>query len=249
MLYQKIMSGMLKYKKMAKPAKIIQPRLTSSWEQLIESARLSLANYEVIGWFFLLPGLLVSLGKSYWGNLQDSSKRLKFIHGPHETLGLVLMSVGFAIMIVNYVPSLLFRLEVAEQTKTRSILSYYRLGIKTYLRVWIVEIVSYLMYLIGFLLFIVPGLFILPRVGLSPYAAMDDQQSTIGSIFKRTNKISKPFSNSILATYMVMLLVGTLPGIIYGINEVAAIVFILIGYLTMFMPALRYREVKSASRK
>ena len=235
---------------MAKPTKILtSPRLTSSWEQLIESARLALSNYEVIGWFFLLPGLLVSLGISYWGNFKDTSNHLIFVHGPHETLGLILVCIGLAVMLINYVPSLLFRLEAIEQTKTRTILSYYRLDIKTYLRVWVVEIISYMMYLIGFLLFIVPGLLILPRVALSPYAALDKRQTSIRSIFQQTNHFSKPFSSNILSTYLVMLLVGTLPGIIYGADEVAAIIFILIGYLTMFMPVLRYREIKDVSLK
>ena len=219
--------------------------MASSWELLHQSARIAWRNYDAIGWFFLIPGLLVYLGKNYWGTLEDTGKALKFTPGSHETLGLILLCAGYLITLINFVPSLTFRLDAIDRTKAAPILSYYRHSPTTYLKVWLAAIASTAMYSLGLVCLIIPGLLILPRVIFSPYVALDNPDAGLGGILHKTNLTSKPFPVTILATYGVIFLIGNVPMLLLGYNYLSVIFFMLISYLTMFMPALRYSEIKS----
>jgi hypothetical protein len=96
--------------------------------------------------------------------------------------------------------------------------------------------------LVGLFLLIIPGLIMIRRYYLAPYALLD-KRGSIKEAMEYSAKISKPYSGYVWGVIGVGFLVALL-NVIPFIGSIAAFVM---GLLYSVAPALRYRELKKLS--
>jgi hypothetical protein len=92
---------------------------------------------------------------------------------------------------------------------------------------------------IGLILLIIPGLIMIRRYYLAPYA-MIDRNCGIKEAMERSAAMSKPYSGSIWGIIGVMILIS-LVGIVPLIGWLASLI---LGMLYVVAPALRYQQLK-----
>lgn len=100
-------------------------------------------------------------------------------------------------------------------------------------------IVMSLIFFVGLLLFIIPGLFMIRRYMLAPYV-MIEKNAGIGESLARSAELSKRNTGSVWGLMGVMLLIG-LVNIIPYFGGLAAFI---LGCLYSVAPALRYQQLK-----
>lgn len=115
-----------------------------------------------------------------------------------------------------------------------------RAGLKKFWRFYGLSVLTGLIVFGGFLLFIVPGFFMLRRYILAPLY-LYDHDLKIMEAMKRSAEDSKQFSGAIWGMIGVQLLIG-----IVGVFPILALVSAILSVAYYCAPALRYTQIQAA---
>jgi hypothetical protein len=215
-----------------------------SWDLVGPSWRLLLKYYEPVIFLFILPSLLLVLGSLLLGDTQHLRHLSDISQRQHVGIGLMGLSVLWS--IVNIGPALYFRLQAAAG-KPVSLSACYRLGLRFSRRLIGLYLLIGLVLVIGFVLFIIPGL-ILGVIFINRYYLVEyylvDRNLSIREALRASHKETADYHGSIWGIIGVQASFGLMAGIIGGISRIGAVPAIFIQLVTLFVPVLRYRELK-----
>jgi hypothetical protein len=224
-------------------------RMTSTWDHVVISIKLALKNYEQIAILFLLPSLFLILGAHYFGDpfIRKNKLVLNFSLSNQQEIGMILMAVWLLISIVNYAPAIYLRLKAVETNTSPSLTECYREGTKLFKRVWLSQIISWVIILAGVILLIVPGIIFFRRYILSPYYAAKYPQLKLAQVFRRSADQSRPFAGYIYATFGIMILIDLVLSDLLGAFTLSQVAYYILSYGILFLPSLRFVEILKAS--
>lgn len=230
-----------------KAAKHSKP-LVPSWDLVGPSWQLLLKYYEPVLFLFLLPSLVLVLGSLLVGDTRQLH-HLRDVSQRQET-GFAIMAVGLLLSLINYGPTLYFRLQAAAGKPVR-VGQCYRHGLKFFWRLVGLNLIIGLVIGVGLLLFIVPGLIFIylyvKRYYLVAYYLVD-RKLLISEALRTSHTESEAYSGNIWGLIGVQICFSLLAGIISSITRLGTVVAIFIQLVPLFMPVLRYREIKAAQR-
>lgn len=156
-----------------------------------------------------------------------------------STAAIVLFLIGIVVSIIIWPATIYLELHSA-QGKKLDVLTAIKSSLRYFWRLLGLSIVVGLITVVGFLLLIVPGVFMIRRYFLSAYYLVDKNLS-IGEAMKMSAEQSKPFSKAIWAVIGVMVLLS-LTGIVPIVGWIFSAVLTV---LYSCAPAFRYLEVKA----
>lgn len=212
------------------------------------SVRLARDNYEQIAILYFIPSLLPLLAYYYLGTTSYSTLSKLSFHG-HQWVGVFLLILWLLISIINLGPTIYFRLHASKDKNAPSVGECYKEGLILLPRVWATTILAYVSIAIGLVLLVVPGILFFRKYILTPYYAADNPNLPIREVFKLSSFQSKSFSYTIYTTYVSLIIIYLVLELIAGGNVFTEILSIVIGYLFIFIPALRYNEIRSFFKK
>jgi hypothetical protein len=145
--------------------------------------------------------------------------------------------------VVNVGPLTYFQLRVTDG-KTDNLSDYYRVGLRYDLRLIMYYIVFGIMAVIGLILFIVPGLYVIRRYFLGNYYLVDKNVSTREAL-AQSAKQSKPYSDAIWGIIGVQVVMIFITAFVENSFSYLGIVLgELIACSYIFLSVLRYREIE-----
>lgn len=218
-----------------------------SWELFNKSIALVRDHYLGVMYLVLLPSLVNALGSLLLGvlNLEDGMPALT----QTQLVGVVLMVVSFAWQLVNVGPLAYFALQAASGKKSATLITYYREGLRYTPKLVLYYIIFGLLLLGGFLLFVVPALFVLRRYVLGPYYLVDAKLGTIQAL-KAAGKRSKAASGGIWGVIGVSFTIILAASFLQAIfSSVGLLLGELLLCTTTFLIALRYRTIEPSTPK
>lgn len=218
--------------------------LTPSFSLLPKSYRLALKTYEQIAILFFIPSLLGTLGDIYASSL----KYTQFVHFQltnAQLIGLILLIVWVVLSLINFSPSVYFRVESSKDREPPTLKECYSIGFKKAAKILLSEIAAILIIAIGTIAFIIPGVLAFRRYIFSAYYAADNPQLSIRDILDKSAQETKPYSASVYATFGVVILYSFMLEYILGGFAIGSIIIIILNYLILFLPVLRYQEIVS----
>ncbi len=228
-------------------AKKPQPKqLAPSWDLVGPSWRLLRENFELVIFLFILPSLLLVLG----GLLLGETKDLHHLSDvtSRQRVGLALMGLSLVWSIINFAPSLYFRLKVTAG-KSVGLSTCYRKGLRYFWRLFGLNIFLFVMLFLGFLLFIVPGIILLilfiNRYYLAWYYLVD-RDLGIRAALARSRQETAAYAGNIWGLIGVQLSFSLVASVISAVSRLGSVVAIFIQLVCLFLPALRYQEIKTA---
>jgi hypothetical protein len=226
-----------------------QPQqLAPSWDLVAPSWRLLVKYYEPVIFLFILPSLLLVLGSLLLGDTRQLHHVHDINHRQHIGIGLMGLSVVWS--IINYGPSLFFRLQAAGG-KQINLLNCYRKGLKFFWRLVGLNLLIGAVILVGLLLFIIPGLFFIylfvKRYYLSAYYLVD-RNLGIWEALHASHEETADYTPAIWGLIGVQISFSLLAGIVSSVTRVGSVAAIFIQLVCLFLPVLRYREIKAVQR-
>lgn len=217
--------------------------LSSSWSLLARSYKLSIKYYEQIAILLFIPALFNILGSVLVGKINLHNLSLD----PRQITGFVLIFIWLIATIVNFPAINLFKVRVVRENKDLSLKDLYRGSWSIFIKVWLTTLTSYILILIGLVLFIVPGILIFRRFYLSPFYAVENKDLSIKQILAKSAKQSQDYAYYVYGTAGVVLLVNLLLVLIFGNVAIGGIFLAILGYSVLFLPVLRYVEIAAAN--
>ncbi len=220
---------------------------TPSWSMVSPSLRLALKNYETIGLLFLIPTLLEILGSSYLNNYIKLTANHHLVIAKltnHAFIGLILVALWLAMSIVNYAPSIYFRITAVKvKDEAIKVADCYKQGFKVFWRVLFSELFFLVLSTIGLILLIVPGVLIFRRLVMMPYYAAIYPKLSFTELIKLSSSQSKGFMMHIYGTFFVIITVNLLAVYAFGGFLIGNIFITIVTYSVLFMPAMRFSEM------
>ena len=220
--------------------------LDSSWQLVPISIKIALQNYEQILFLFFIPGLISILAFNFIGTGLASSK-INFT--PHQMIGIYILILSLVISFINFPASMYFRVRTVKYQKSLTIATCYRKGFKIFVKVWLVEIMTYVLITVGLIALIVPGVMLFRRFWLSPYYAVDNPNLSIREILVKSAKESKSHAYNIYATGGLLIIVSLFLSLVLGGSTIGMVLVYLLGYGFMFLPVLRYTAMTAKNVK
>jgi len=220
--------------------------IVGSWQLVPISIRIAFHNYEQILFLFFIPALISVLSFNYLGSSFDTAK-ISFT--PHQMIGVYILSISLVISFINFPASIYFRVQTVKYNKNLTIATCYRKGYKLFVKVWLVEIVTYFLIIVGMIALIVPGVIFFRRYWLSPYYAVDNSNLSIKEILKKSASESKDQAYNIYATGGLVILISLFLSLIFGSSTIGMVFVYLLGYGILFLPVLRYSAMTPKKAK
>lgn len=152
------------------------------------------------------------------------------------------LGVAMAVSLLLY-PPLVYTYVRSAKGKTVSALEAVR---KSYRHFWPLLGLTFLtgvIIVLGFLLFIVPGVIMLRRYLLSPYYLLD-HNLTIKEAMRRSAEDSKTYSGAVYSVIGVIILIG----LIGFISQFGLVASAILQILYTTAPAIRYIEISKATK-
>lgn len=225
-----------------------QTKLSPSWDLVGPSWRLLVQHFEPIIFLFVLPSLVLVLGGLLLGDttkihhLADISQR--------QRTGIGLLAVGLVWSLLNSAPSFYFRVKVTAG-KAPGLSECYRRGLPYFWRLAGVNIFLGLLLFIGILLFVVPGVVLLilflQRYYLVNYYLIDRDLS-IKQALQQSRQETAPVAGAIWGTVGVQITFSLIAASFSVVNRVGAVPAIFVQLICLFVPVLRYQEIKRTFR-
>lgn len=151
--------------------------------------------------------------------------------------------VAAMLFLLFAAPAVLFVQLQSVQGKQVSLGDALKVGLKFFWRFYGLSLLVGLIVLGGFILLIVPGIFMFKRYYLAPYYLYDQNLSILESM-RKSAADSKTFSGAIWGLLGVMVLIQS-PGII----PIFGLVSFVLTIMYYCAPALRYLQIKAAHKK
>jgi len=216
-----------------------------SWDLVGASWQLLRKYYEPVLFLFVLPSLVLLLGSLLVGDTQHI-RHLRDLTSRQRT-GIGVIGLGLLWSIINYGPALYFRLQAAAGKQVR-LGDCYRRGLKFFWRLVGLNLAIGVTIAIGLVLFIIPGLVFIylyiKRYYLVAYYLVDRKLS-IGQALRTSREETEDYAGSIWGLIGVHITFSLLAAAIGRITIAGAAIAVFIQLVPLFMPALRYRELKS----
>ncbi len=224
---------------MAKTPKDTPNGLTPSWQLVPQSISLFRRHFVPLLYVAILPSLITELGLTLIGNFKDPK--------PTAHLGIAIFGIGLAVSILSIGAQLYLEVSAANGMDT-SIPQIYQRGVKYLPRMIGFTALFSVLFLVGVVLFIVPGLIVMRRYYLAPYYLVDRNLS-IKEAMRQSAKDSKPAASYIWGILGVAVFFALIAQMMQSaLGDFGLILSILCGYLYIFAPALRYKELASSAR-
>lgn len=214
-------------------------QLTPSFELAAQSPKLVYDNFTVFTYLLLLPGLLGVLGSSLLTGFITPEGR--FVWEQRQQLGVLITLISLFWTAVNIGPSTHFELDVVRH-KAQGVGHYYRVGLMDSLRLIGLYVTVGVIVLIGFLLFIVPGILAIRSLLLAPYF-MIDKQLTIKQSLRMSHERSKPHGWDIWGVIGVQLFVLLCAAGLAQVPGIGVIISQVLQYSISFLIVLRYKTI------
>jgi uncharacterized membrane protein len=220
----------------------------SSFALFTKSKEMVQRNLKLFIIVYLLPLFLTILDMGSKQRMNEKKQLFEasnpFVNFPTSAivsiigLGVILLIVGLvlAVLYQAFITSLEFE---AAKGKTVKAAHIWDMTKKYALRLLGFGIVYGLMIVLGIALLIVPGLIVIRRYFLTPYAIIDKDMS-IGDAMRYSADISKPHSGYVWGVIGVLILIS-LVGIVPVVGGLLSLV---LGMFYSVAPALRYNELK-----
>jgi len=218
----------------------------SSWQLVPISIKIAFQNYEQILFLFFIPALISVLSFNYLGTNVSTSK-ISFT--PHQMIGVYILIISLIISFINFPASMYFRVQTVKYRKNQTIATCYREGLKIFVKVWLVEIVTYVLITLGLIALIVPGVILFRRYWLSPYYAVDNSDLSIKQILQKSASDSKANAYNIYTTGGIVILISLFLSLVLGSSTIGMIFVYLLGYGVLFLPVLRYTAMTAKKAK
>ncbi len=212
------------------------------------SYRLAIKNYEPIAFLFFIPLLFKILGGFYLGNLVIISSKSHSIHFSAITtrneIGLGLIIIWLSLSIINFAPSIYFRIHAADK-QLPQVMICYREGFKIFWKVLFSELLFMLIVVLGLIAFILPGILLFRRYVFLPYYAAQNPNLSYRELFKLSSSQSTKFMYPIYGTYILVLIISLLASAVFGSSLIGDVAAALVSYSVLFVPVLRYLEINN----
>lgn len=210
-------------------------QLIPSWSLLAPNIKLLQKFAEHVIVLVLLPSLLADLGNA--------------VIAPHnQHIGLGLAGLGTLWALTNIGASYYMQ-TIAVSSKTASLGECYQKGWHYFWRLFSFAILFTVMLVVGLVLLIVPGLIVLRRYFLTFFYIVDEDLS-IKAAMQRSSHATKPVAGSIWGIIGVIFVINFLAlALANGFHQnpgIGLVITSLAGLLYLFLPALRYREIKTS---
>lgn len=215
-----------------------------AFELVIPSFLLFKKAYFEILFLFFIPQLIYLYGSFKLGSIHSYAELLKL--KPSQNTGLEIIIFSLMISTINYIPSLIMRLQYAiGQFNYTSLTNLYLDSFKIFTKVFSVFLITWILIFAGLILFIVPGILMFKRYSYAPYVAILNPNDSFKTIFAQSKQITKPYFIQIFSAYEIIFLLNFILEDSYAknINIVFSIIIILVSYLFLFMPTLRFLEI------
>jgi len=221
-------------------------KLSPSWDLVGPSWRLLVKHFEQVIFFFALPSLVLLLSGLLLGDTSHLHHLTNFTN--RQRLGIGLMGLSLLWSLVNFAPSLYFRVRLTGGEQP-SLAACYRRGLPYFWRLAGLNLLLGVLLVVGFLLFIVPGIVLLvlfiSRYYLANYYLVD-RNLGIKQALLQSHHETAPIAGTIWGTVGVGISFSLLAGLVSAINPIAAVPAVFIQLIGLYIPALRYHEIKQA---
>jgi len=212
------------------------PGAFSLFKPSMAAVKLNLGSFILI---FILPAALgfLSLGFMSPGKVTDN-----VVASATLTTTAILLILSSIVLSLLLYPALTYlQLESAKGNKVGAI-DTVKNSYKYFWRLLGLAVLTVLVIILGFLLLIVPGFFMIRRYLLAPYYLVDGDLGVIEAM-KRSANDSKEFSYAIWGIIGVMILIEVL-GIIPILGAIAGAILQILYYCA---PAIRYFQIKQVA--
>jgi uncharacterized membrane protein len=224
----------------------------SAFDLLGKSYELVKANWQVFGLVSILT-LISALFNTFsiWADKETTtSSNAYFTESLTGFDASVIAGIGifaFVIWIIGvylYLLSVVLQLRTA-QGKKHTFGELANDANKYVLRLIGLSIVCAILIVVGFILFIIPGIFAIGRLAMSAYLLVDRDLGVFEAI-KQSSEFAKGRMMPVYAAVGVVILVGFLSGLVSSIPVVGPIPAALITIAFSVVLALRYQQMKKA---
>jgi len=220
--------------------------LTPSFDLINTSVKLLRDNLWPVFYLMFLPLLVTMVGLvmyehgAYSGGMHSTDFRL---WDSHSAAGSIVLAAGMLLTLLTTPGSMIMQLE-AVRGGTPSTRDCFNRGLRYIVPFIGMSILMEFAIIGGFILFIVPGLFLLRSYYLSKFYLVDQQLGPVASL-KKSRAESKPNAGYIWGVIGVTILFGILGGILQAIPVAGYLLSIIVGLFYGFAPAFRYNEIKN----
>lgn len=153
------------------------------------------------------------------------------------------MGVWAVISIINFAPSIYFRVEAVKARSLPSLRECYYEGLNQMWRVIISQVVAWVIIIVGILAFIVPGVLFFRRYVMTPFYTIDNPRLKLKDLLIKSSSETRPFMYSVYGAYGVVIIVNLAFQLLLGSFIIGDITAALLSYSVLFVPVLRYQEI------
>ncbi|HSH55746.1 MAG TPA: hypothetical protein VK983_02890 [Candidatus Limnocylindrales bacterium] len=223
-------------------------QLTPSWHFAPTSFKLVLEHLTTIAYLSFLPALLLNAALAM---IVDGQK---FATGSRLDQGLGLFALA-ALWSLLAQPGFIYFQAKAVQGTAPSTLNAFKHGLSKFVPLALCALLTGLAVIVGFILFIIPGLIALRAFLLAPFYIVDRDLGPIAAL-KQSAADTKPVSAWVWGTIGVIIAFSFMAASLHDIAVIGPALSLIISSLYVFGPALRYADItnrlsldqKSASR-
>ena len=211
-------------------------------QQFSQSYRLALKSYEQIALMFFLPTLVYILALTFIGSVNVAHLS---ING-HQMIGVYLIVVWALLSLINFPATMYLRVKVVKGKNVPSLIECYKNGYKNTFNVYLSAIFSYFLILIGLVLLIIPGLYMIKRYILAPYYAADNPKMSFKQAMAKSARQSAPYAQYLYMTFIFIIVFQLITNLVFGGSVIGEIAFYLINYSILYLLPLRYLEISKS---
>lgn len=218
--------------------------MTPSWDLYTASLSLIKEHYLAIIYLVLLPSLLSVLGGLIAGSPVGADGRIDLqLLNP---AGVGLLAVSLVWQLVNIGPLTVLQLRAARR-QAAPLRTYYQAGLRYDLRLIAYYFLFITLAIGGFLLFIIPGLFVVRRYYLTNLYLVDKRLPVLAAM-KASAASSKVYSGAIWGIIGIQVVITLASEFVQVIPVLGIALAVLLSSSYVFLPALRYREIEKSSK-
>ncbi len=228
-----------------------RPVLTTAWDLYKQSAKLVRDNFGIFGLLYVIPAFFSLFGNighhqatvhGDWG-FKGSAPGLNWVTwiGIGSAIFLLIAAVSLIIITLTQAAAL-----QAAEGKQPTLGGAWQLVKPVFWRLLGAYILSGLAVLLGFVLFIVPGIIMLRRYYLVPYMVLD-QKGRVWESMEKAAAMTKPYAGSVYRVIGLSILLSLAGWLVSALSWplLGSLVGLALGFFFTVVPPLRYLELKS----
>lgn len=211
--------------------------LTPSWDLVKPSVKLLQTYFWQVAYLSFIPGLLITVGLTFMG----VGEKPVDLDASRMGLGALLAVIG-GIWALLAIPGFTYLQLRAAEGQDVSAMESFRKGLPRLPAYIGMAIVAAILVLLGLVAVIIPGLLLIRGFLLAPYYLVGQNLGPIEALKKSYNE-SVHVSGWIWGLIGVQLVFGLVGSILGNLPVIGVVISLVISYLYVFAPALRYSEM------